>query len=141
MFFSKIGTITTQARISNWTKIYDSTGDSRGSYSGWGVILDSGTVIVSKKQMKSVDKKVIYSGNYTLGEINRACFIIAISEAKKEKVFLLYDSHVYGSRPVFRPIANAVGTVVHMNKCTYEVRKNGWYYNDTELVFDSSKMK
>lgn len=127
-YYSKIGNLFLSVRFQNWTKIFDSTGKQD---IGWGVIADSGQILVEKTKLLKVGS-FKYENQFTISEMDSNYILITLQEGSGNKL-LLVNRFDEKSNRYFEPVINSFGTLVTTSCCGFISKKDGWYSGNDKL--------
>lgn len=129
-FYSQLGNLRVTSRFNRWSKLKDTLGANTAR---WGVVLDSGQIIISKTELISVSPNFQFKNNFSIKEVNPKFCLINITENSIDNVILIYGFNSVGNG-FFKPIVNTIGTIVKADQCSFEAKSNGWYSNGKNIT-------
>lgn len=128
-FSSELGSKKVKAKFSTWVKLFDSTNTNS---IGWGLVIDSGEIIIDTKQLTTADVKYFFKNSVKLETVGQAKTLIQVG-GDLNKLLLLHKNGFQGNA-IFEPVLNTIGTICKHNTCDFEVKRDGWYSNNNLLT-------
>jgi hypothetical protein len=124
-FTSQLGKAIVTARFNAWTNLNDTTGEF---VNRWGVILDSGQVIINSQELNTLTPDYKFENSYIINELSQKYCVVDIRRDYNNQVLLIYGFNDSGNH-FFKPLINSIGTIAKINKCSFEAKSSGWYSN------------